>query len=266
MTLFRPCIDLHDGKVKQIVGGTLTEGEAELRTNFVAEHDAAWFARLYREDGLRGGHVIQLGKGNEHAARLALAAWPKGLHLGGGVTLSNAQQWLDAGAEKVIVTSWLFEGDQFLMARLEQLATAIGPEHLVVDLSCRRRANQWFVATQRWQTVTSTAIDAALLQVIAPLCSETLVHAADVEGLCRGIDEDLVRLLGEACPLPCTYAGGGRALQDLERVAAMSQGRVDLTFGSALDLFGGQLVRYADCVAYNRRQQEVGSARTPAAR
>ena len=255
MTLFRPCIDLHDGKVKQIVGGTLRDEGAGPVTNFVAEQPAAWFAERYREVGLTGGHVIKLGAGNEEAAHEALAAWPNGLQLGGGVTLDTAAEWIARGASKVIVTSWLFVDKRLSMPRVEQLARAIGPDRLVVDLSCRRVPGGWRVATDRWQTVTDTPIDAATLRALEPLCSELLVHAADVEGKCEGIDEELVRVLGDVCPLPCTYAGGGRDINDLARVADLSAGRVDLTYGSALDLFGGSLVKYADCVAWNRVQR-----------
>ncbi|MCB9627591.1 MAG: phosphoribosylformimino-5-aminoimidazole carboxamide ribotide isomerase [Sandaracinaceae bacterium] len=252
MTVFRPCIDLHDGKVKQIVGGTLRDEGEGPRENFVAEQPASWFAERYREDGLEGGHVIKLGPGNEDAAREALRCWPGGLQLGGGVTLDNASEWLERGAGKVIVTSWLFVDKRLDLGRVEALARAIGPERLVVDLSCRRVDGGWRVATDRWQTVTQTPVDGPTLAALAPLCHELLVHAADVEGRCEGIDEALVTLLGAECPLPCTYAGGGRALEDLARVEELSDGRVDLTFGSALDLFGGTLVRYADCVAWNR--------------
>lgn len=257
MTLFRPCIDLHAGQVKQIVGGTLTDGEEAPVTNFVSERGAEHYARLYRDDGLEGGHVVMLGPGNESAAQAALAAWPGGLQIGGGVSPDDAALWLERGASKIIVTSWLFEGEQLSQARLDALAEVVAPEQLVIDLSCRRRGASWFVATQRWQIVTDTEVAPHTLERLARYCSEFLVHAADVEGLCRGIDEELVSLLGRSCPLPCTYAGGGRALADLDRVAELSQGRVDLTFGSALDLFGGDGVRYADCVAYNRRQRSA---------
>lgn len=263
MTRFRPCIDLHEGRVKQIVGGSLRDG-GDPRTNHVSQYDAEYFARLYREDGLLGGHVIQLGPGNEAAAKRALSAWPKGLQIGGGVGPHNARQWLEAGADKVIVTSWLFEGERLSFARLDELLAVITPSELVIDLSCRQTAGGWVVATNRWQTLTQAYLDPATLEQLAKYCSEFLVHAADVEGLCRGIDEKLVEHLGQYCPVPCTYAGGGRSLADLERVEALSGGRVDLTFGSALDLFGGNLVRYADCVAFNRaRSSDTPSVRVP---
>ncbi len=256
VTLFRPCIDLHDGRVKQIVGGTLRDSGAGPQENYVAEQPAEWFARRYREDGLAGGHVIQLGPGNRDAALSALAEFPGGLQLGGGVTDENARQWLDAGASQVIVTSFLFEEGKLSDRRLERMANVVRPSELVIDLSCRRTERGWNVATNRWQTVTDTPVDASLVQKLTGFCCEVLVHAADVEGLCRGIDEDLVRHLAEICDVPCTYAGGGRSLDDLERVRELSSGAVDLTFGSALDLFGGNLVRYADCVAWNRRALE----------
>lgn len=252
MTLFRPCIDLHHGKVKQIVGGTLTDAGA--RENFVSDLPPRHYSELYRRDGLAGGHVIQLGTGNESAAVEALQAWPKGLQLGGGVGAHNARHWLEQGASKVIVTSYLFVNDELSFTRLDELMKVVTPEELVIDLSCRRRDGAYFVATNRWQSVTTTQVTPRLLEQLGAFCSEFLLHAADVEGLCQGIEQDVVRLLGDACPLPCTYAGGGRRLEDLELVARLSTGRVDLTFGSALDLFGGTGVRYEDCVRYNRAQ------------
>ena len=252
MTLFRPCIDLHHGQVKQIVGGSLSDSGQGLRTNFVASEPPAFFSARYRADRLDGGHVIKLGPGNEDAARQALAAWPDGLHLGGGIDATNARTWIDAGASKIIVTSWLFPSGRFSPERLAALVAVVGRDRLVIDLSCRRRDNAWLVAIDRWQTVTEVAIDAATLAQFAVHCSEFLIHAADVEGLCRGIDEELVRALGRWSPIPCTYAGGGKSLDDLALVERLSGGRVDLTYGSALDIFGGTGVRYADCVAWNR--------------
>lgn len=254
MTLFRPCIDLHDGQVKQIVGGTLSDSGAELRTNFVAEQPAEFFAARYRDDGLTGGHVIKLGPGNDEAARAALAAWPNGLHVGGGISAANAAEWIAAGAQKVIVTSWLFPGGKFAPERVAALVQSIGRERLVIDLSCRRQGQQWLVAIDRWQTVTEFALTPESLALLAGSCSEFLIHAADVEGLCRGIDGDMVAFLGQHSPIPCVYAGGGKDITDLLEVDRLSKGRVDLTYGSALDLFGGSLVHYADCVAWNKAQ------------
>jgi phosphoribosylformimino-5-aminoimidazole carboxamide ribotide isomerase len=255
MTIFRPCIDIHDGVVKQIVGSSLNNRDSQLKTNFVSQKDAAFYASLYRGDHLTGGHVIMLGPGNETAAESALAAWPDGLHLGGGMTLENASQWIEKGAQKIIVTSWLFTDKELDMGKVAAMANKVGPHRLVIDLSCRRTEDGWHVATDRWQTITRARVDATLLQTLSGYCSEYLIHAADVEGKCQGIDLELVRSLGESCPIPCTYAGGARSIADLQTVADLSDGRVDLTFGSALDLFGGSLVQYADCVAWNRTQK-----------
>jgi len=252
--VFRPCIDLHEGKVKQIVGGSLRDDAAGLRTNFVSEKPAAWFAELYRRDGLKGGHVIQLGPGNEAAARSALAAFPGGLHLGGGVNLDNARTWLDAGASHVIVTSWGFREGRLDEARLKQLVAAIGKERLVLDLSCRKRDGQYWVVTDRWQKFTELAVTQDTLKRLAGSCTEFLVHAVDVEGLCRGVDLELVEKLAQWSPLPTTYAGGASSLADLEAVTRISRNHIDLTIGSALDIFGGRGVRYADAVEFNRRQ------------
>ena len=248
--MFRPCIDLHEGEVKQIVGGTLSDAGA--RTNFVSAQSAAWFAELYRRDNLRGGHVIQLGSGNETEARAALAAFPGGLHLGGGVNAANARGWLDAGASHVIVTSWVFREGRVDWARLDELVQAIGKEKLVLDLSCRKRDGKYFVVTDRWQKFTDLEVNAATLQKFSAYCDEFLIHAVDVEGLCRGIDRELASMLGQFTPIPTTYAGGASSLADLEEVTKLGQGNVDLTIGSALDIFGGSGVKYADCVAFNR--------------
>jgi len=247
--MFRPCIDLHEGKVKQIVGGTL--GAADLRTNFVSEHSAAWFAELYRRDGLTGGHVIQLGSGNEIEARAALAAYPGGLQLGGGVNATNARGWLEAGASHVIVTSWVFREGRVDWARLDELVKAIGRDKLVLDLSCRKRGDEYFVVTDRWQKFTDLVVNAETLERFSTFCAEFLIHAVDVEGLCRGIDGELVVKLGQWSPIPMTYAGGANSLMDLEAVTTLGQGKVDLTIGSALDIFGGSGVTYADCVTFN---------------
>ena len=251
--MFRPCIDLHEGKVKQIVGGSLQDDGAGLRTNFVSERPASWFADLYRRDGLPGGHVIKLGPGNDVAAREALAAFPGGLHLGGGVDADNATGWLEAGASHVIVTSWVFRDGQLDWERLKRLVGVIGKQRLVLDLSCRRRGEDYFVVTDRWQKFTELTVSRETLVRLADYCDEFLIHAADVEGLCRGIDSELVARLGEWTPIPTTYAGGAKSLADLEEVTRAGNGRVDLTIGSALDIFGGSGVTYAEAVEFNRR-------------
>ena len=249
--MFRPCIDLHEGKVKQIVGGTL--GEAGLRTNFVSERPAAWFAELYRRDQLAGGHVIMLGPGNETAARSALAAYPGGLHIGGGINAANAIDWLTAGASHVIVTSWVFREGRVDWERLTELSQLVGPQRLVLDLSCRRHSDAYYVVTDRWQKFTELTVSAETLQQFSKYCAEFLIHAVDVEGLCQGIDHELVEKLGAWTPIPTTYAGGARSLADLAEVTRVGQGKIDLTIGSALDIFGGSGVKYEELVAFNRQ-------------
>ena len=201
--MFRPCIDLHEGRVKQIVGGSIDDARPDaLRTNFVSDKPPAWYAELYRRDNLRGGHVIKLGQGNDDAAREALAAWPGGLQIGGGITADNAAGWIDAGASHVIVTSWLFRDGKLDEARLEQLGQAIGQARLVLDLSCRRRGDEYFVVTDRWQTFTELRVNADTLGGLAKRCDEFLIHGVDVEGLGQGIDEALVELTCRALADP----------------------------------------------------------------
>ncbi len=242
----------------QIVGGTLSDSGSGVRTNFEADHPPEWFAARYREDDLRGGHVIALGPGNDAAARAALGAWPGGLQYGGGVNADNARDWLDSGASHVIVTSWVFRDGRLETDRLAELVRRVGRSRLVLDLSCRLRDGRYFVVTDRWQKFTDLEVGRDTLARLADSCAEFLVHAVDVEGLCRGIDEELVGLLAAATEHPVTYAGGARSMSDLEAVERIGRGRIDLTIGSALDLFGGSGVRYADAVAFNRRQRGGG--------
>ncbi len=239
--------------MKQIVGGSLSDSGAGLRTNFVSERPSSWYAQLYQRDGLKGGHVIMLGSGNEAAAKEALGAYPGGLHVGGGINASNALSYLDAGASHVIVTSWVFREGRLDETRLAELVQLIGKERLVLDLSCRIRDGEYFVVTDRWQKFTTLRVTQETLQALATSCAEFLIHAVDVEGLCQGVDLELVKRLGQWSPIPTTYAGGASSLADLQQVADASQGRVDLTIGSALDIFGGNGVRYEECVAFNRQ-------------
>jgi phosphoribosylformimino-5-aminoimidazole carboxamide ribotide isomerase len=246
---FRPCIDLHQGKVKQIVGGSLSdENAADLETNFEAQKPARWYANLYRQDNLTGGHVIQLGPGNEEAARDALKTWPGGLQLGGAVTVENAGDWLDAGAAAVIVTSWVFHDGQVDQKRLEHLSQTVGSQRLVLDLSCRRKDDGYYIVTNRWQTFTREKITPRLLDRLSHYCFEYLIHAVDVEGRCQGIETDLVALLAQWDGVPVTYAGGIHSKEDIDTIDRLGQGRIDFTVGSALDIFGGQGLRYAELV------------------
>ena len=251
---FRPCIDLHGGLVKQIVGGTLRDSGAGPETNFVSDRTPEYFAKLYRQHDLAGGHVIKLGPGNDEAAKRALAAWPGGLQLGGGVDPDNAAGWLDAGADKVIVTSFVFCDGKFHEEKLRKLSAAVGRSHLVLDLSCRRRDGRYLVATDRWQKLTDFSLDDAKFDLLADLVSELLVHAVDVEGIRKGPDLELVRLLAQRSPLPCVYAGGIASLDDIRSIEDAGAGRIAYTIGSALDIFGGRLA-FADVLAHAKRKE-----------
>ena len=248
---FRPCIDLHDGQVKQIVGSTLQDNPAGLRTNFTSTFPPSHYARLYRRDNLTGGHIIMLGPGNEAAAVEALAAWPGGMQVGGGITAANASQWLDRGASHVIVTSYVFHDGRLDQDRLRALTRLVGRQRLVLDLSCRWREHGYFVVTDRWQRFTDLQVSAETLAQLAASCDEFLVHAVDVEGKCMGIDERLLDLLATSVPLPTTYAGGVAAMADMELIRTAGRGRIDVTVGSALDIFGGSGLRYQDVVAFH---------------
>tara|TARA_Y100000588_G_C14211210_1_gene906759 strand:- start:296 stop:1066 length:771 start_codon:yes stop_codon:yes gene_type:complete len=253
--VFRPCIDLHNGRVKQIVGSSIDEDQPDsLRTNFISEQSPAWFAEKYRRDNLSGGHIIKLGRGNDEAAHEALSAWPGGLQIGGGITATNASDWINAGASHVIVTSWLFQGGEIDMYRLHELNEKVGQSRLVIDLSCRKLDQDYFVVTNRWQTFTDTRINAETLDRLANYCDEFLIHGVDVEGLSEGIDETLVQLIADYSPISATYAGGARSLADLYRVSEIGKERVHLTIGSALDIFGGSGVKYSDAVKFNQEQ------------
>lgn len=253
MTRFRPCIDLHQGKVKQIIGGTLTDGAGDQPVeNHVSDRSAEDFAKIYAADRLWGGHVIRLGSGNDEAARAALAAYPNGLQIGGGIVPENAASWLDAGASHVIVTSWLFEPNgKFSDEKLSKLVRHVGKNRLVIDLSCRRvdsGSGGWFVASDRWQTITDLSVEHATIQRLSDSCAEFLIHAADVEGLQAGIDTELVDYLSDVSPVPVTYAGGIRNMQDIKNIHRASHGTMDFTVGSALDLFGGTKIQYQELV------------------
>ena len=250
---FRPCIDLHQGKVKQIVGSTLTDDPAKVRTNFASDLPPSHYAALYRRDGLVGGHVIMLGSGNEAAARDALAAWPGGMQVGGGITADNAIHWLEQGASHLIVTSHVFHDSALDRERLVRLNRLVGRKRLVLDLSCRWRQDGYYVVTDRWQKFTSLRICPETLEDLAAYCDEFLVHAVDAEGKCMGIDARLLDLLAASTPAPTTYAGGVASFADLELIRRNGRMRIDVTVGSALDIFGGSGLSYQEVVAYHAR-------------
>ena len=245
---FRPCIDIHNGKVKQIVGGSLRDEGDQASTNFASELDASFYAELYRKDGLRGGHIILLNpvgsryyEATKAQAVKALFAYPGGMQIGGGITAENAGGFLDAGASHVIVTSYVFRDGVFQRENLERLVSAVGKEHLVLDLSCRKKDDGYYVVTDRWQKFTDMRLTEEVLTELADSCDEFLIHGVDVEGKRSGMEEELVHMLGEWRGIPVTYAGGISSMEDLEQFAAAGGGSVDFTVGSALDLFGGAL-------------------------
>jgi phosphoribosylformimino-5-aminoimidazole carboxamide ribotide isomerase len=249
----RPCIDQHDGLVKQIVGSTLKDDTPlSVQTNFVATKPPAWFAALYKDDNLTGGHIIKLGPGNDDAAIDALSAWPKGMQLGGGVTAENGAYWLEKGASHVIVTSYVFKDGVINMERLKRLVDAVGKENIVLDLSCRKKDGDYYIVTDRWQKFTSVKVEKSVIDDLSGYCDEFLIHAADVEGKCNGIEEELIRLLGSWVNIPTTYAGGVHTFADLTLLKDLGCGRLDVTVGSALDIFGGENLTYRGVIEFCR--------------
>ncbi len=245
---FRPCIDIHNGQVKQIVGGSLTDLNNEATENFVATQDAAFFANLYKKAGLKGGHIILLNsKDSEYyeATRAqafeALREYPGGLQVGGGITSQNAGEYLEAGASHVIVTSYVFHDGKVDYKRLKELERAVGKEHLVLDLSCKKVDGEYRIVTDRWQKLTKEVVSLELMDRLAGYCSEFLIHAVDVEGKANGIEAELAAMLGAWDGLPITYAGGVHSYEDLDLLKRLGRNRLNVTIGSALELFGGSL-------------------------
>ena len=245
---FRPCIDIHNGKVKQIVGGSLKDTGNFAEENFVSKQDAAFYANMYKEAGIHGGHIILLNakdseyyEATKEQALKALAAYPGGLQIGGGITAENAKEFFAAGASHVIVTSYVFRDGHIDYERLAQLVAAVGKERLVLDLSCRKRDGEYFIVTDRWQKFTEERVTLSLLNRLKDSCDEFLIHAVDVEGKASGIETELVRMLGEWNEIPVTYAGGVGSFSDLELLKRLGQNHVNVTIGSSLDLFGGPM-------------------------
>ncbi|MCR8632683.1 phosphoribosylformimino-5-aminoimidazole carboxamide ribotide isomerase [Paenibacillus radicis (ex Xue et al. 2023)] len=247
---FRPCIDLHQGKVKQIVGESLNvDNDKEVIENFVSEQEPAYYADMFKRDHLLGGHVIMLGGGNEEAAHQALQAYPRGLHIGGGITAENAASYLAKGASHVIVTSYIFRDGELNTANLDKIVSEVGADKLVIDLSCKEHNGKWVVATNQWKTISNFEVTAQSLRYLEAYCDEFLVHAVDVEGKRAGIQESLVKHLAQSVTIPTTYAGGARSIADLELFHKLTDGKLDITIGSALDIFGGSLP-YKDVITY----------------
>lgn len=251
---FRPCIDLHQGKVKQIVGETLQQDASRVVENFVSDYSPSYYAKLYREDGLTGGHIIMLGGGNEEAAKEALEAYPGGFQIGGGIHADNAEQYLELGASHVIVTSYIFQDGKLNMENLETIVERVGKERLVIDLSCKERDGKYYVMTNQWRTFSDVEVNARNIAELEQYCDEFLIHAVDVEGKREGVQEKLAAQLAEWTTIPTTYAGGARSMADLERFKEITGGKLDITIGSALDIFGGDL-SYKDVVKFCRSEQ-----------
>lgn len=245
---FRPCIDIHNGKVKQIVGGSLKDEGNQAITNFASDYNADVYAETYKKDGLVGGHIILLNsktseyyEATKEQAMLALRTYPNGLQIGGGITAENAKEYIEAGASHVIVTSYVFKGGEIHWDNLKKLVEAVGREHVVLDLSCRKKDGKYYVVTDRWQTFTNVIVDESLLTTLAEYCDEFLVHGVDVEGRASGVELELVKILADWSKIPITYAGGIGSMEDLKEFEKFSEGKLDFTIGSALDLFGGKI-------------------------
>ena len=245
---FRPCIDIHNGQVKQIVGGSLQDLGDVACENFVASQDAAFFAALYQKYNLKGGHIILLNgkdspyyEANKAQAMNALKSYPKGMQIGGGIQDENAYEYLENGADKVIVTSFVFKNGGISYENLEKLVKAVGKENLVLDLSCRKKDGSYYIVTDRWQKYTDVVLDEKSLEYFSSYCSEFLIHAVDVEGKAAGIETKVAETLGNWGKIPVTYAGGIHSFEDLEQLKVLGRGKIDFTIGSALDLFGGKL-------------------------
>ena len=253
---FRPCIDIHNGRVKQIVGGSLKDKDNQAEENFVSQMDGAFYANMYKKAGIRGGHIILLNpvtseyyEATRAQALLALHSYPGGLQIGGGITADNAAQFIEAGASHVIVTSYVFNNGRIDYNNLEKLVDAVGKSHLVLDLSCRKKDDSYYIVTDRWQKFTDEVITEELLDELSQYCDEFLIHAVDVEGKASGIEKALVSLLGDWGKIPLTYAGGVHSFEDLRLIKELGHNRVNVTIGSALDLFGGSM-RFEDVIAF----------------
>lgn len=245
---FRPCIDIHNGSVKQIVGGSLKDAGNTAEENYVSGQPSSYFATMYQEDGLTGGHVILLNKKDspyyEQTLKQgldALHAYPGGLQIGGGITAKNAPFFLENGASHVIVTTYLFKDGELSVDRLFKLSDTVGKDRIVIDLSCRRQLDGYVVVTDRWQHFTNLAVTPELLAMLEPFCAEFLIHGVDAEGKRNGMEADLVGMLSQYDGNPVTYAGGIHSMKAIERFREVSGGKLDYTVGSALDIFGGKL-------------------------
>ena len=244
---FRPCIDIHNGHVVQIVGSSLKDEGDEASNNFVSEKDSAYYASMYKENGLDGGHIIILNskdspyyEATRAEAIKALGAYKGGIQIGGGITADNAKEYINFGASHIIVTSYVFGDGIICYNNLDRLVSEVGKEHIVLDVSCRLKDGKYYVVTDRWQVFTDVEFNEELIAELSKYCDEFLVHAVDVEGKKSGINEDIAKVL-KSSNIPVTYAGGISSYEDIEKIAKIGEGRIDFTIGTALDIFGGTL-------------------------
>ena len=244
---FKPCIDIHNGKVKQIIGSSLTDSGEGTAENYISDKDAAYYADLYKQMGLAGGHIAMLNaagtpeyEATKAEALSALGAFRGGMQVGGGINAGNAAGFIEAGASHVIVTSYIFKDGHLDKGRLKELVNAVGREHIVLDLSSRLKDNEYWIVTDRWQTFTDLRLDRNAFDLLSDYCDEFLVHAVDVEGKKSGIDERVLKILA-GMPYTITYAGGVADIKDIEFIKSVGRGRIDVTVGSALRLFGGSM-------------------------
>ena len=256
---FRPCIDIHNGKVKQLVGGTLKDKGNKAQENFVSQKGGAYYANMYKNDNLEGGHIIILNaadseyfEASKKQALEALAAYPEGMQIGGGINAENAAEYIENGASHVIVTSYVFKNGEVNYENLDKLVKAVGKSKIVLDLSCRKKNNDYYIVTDRWQKFTDEVVNLETLKKLSEYCDEFLVHGVDVEGKSGGMEEELVEMLSKFTDIPITYAGGIGSKEQIEKFAEISQGNLDFTIGSALDLFGGKLIYDEIVEEYNK--------------
>lgn len=245
---FRPCIDIHNGSVKQIVGGSLRDAGDLAQDNFVSGQDAEFFADMYKKSGLTGGHIIILNPADSEyyqsdliQAQMALNAYPGGMQIGGGINALNGPKFIDMGASHVIVTSFVFKDGEISYDNLHAMKEAVGKEHLVLDLSCRCRDGRYYIVTDRWQNFTNVLVNSETLDMLSEYCDEYLIHAVDVEGKVSGIEHRVAGILGDWARIPMTYAGGVSSFEDLRQLKELGRDRIDVTIGSALDIFGGNM-------------------------
>jgi phosphoribosylformimino-5-aminoimidazole carboxamide ribotide isomerase len=253
---FRPCIDIHNGQVKQIVGGSLKDENDQAKENFVSQQDAGFYADLYKRSQISGGHIILLNpesspyyEATKTQAKLALRTYEGGLQIGGGINNENAIEYLDAGATHVIVTSFVFKNGEINYDNLKKMVDKVGKQHLVLDVSCRKKGDDYYIVTDRWQKFTNVILQEQVFEQLSDYCDEFLIHAVDVEGKASGIEEKLATMMGNANTLPMTYAGGISSMDDLGKLKTLGKEKLDFTIGSALDIFGGKL-KFEDVVNY----------------